>query len=157
MIDERTLNDSIHLRPKPVRIKIEFSDDTGTKYAFNIEGTSKENVSKLIDFAQSVSSKERDAKQDEPVDTNFARIYDLIRVNFKFGSFTSKDIKEAYEHDFQIPIGLSVVSTYLSRLAHRSLLMRDRNGSGWIYKLAKIQEYTQNQELSTLTGTEITP
>ena len=157
MIAERTLNDGLHLKPKRVRIKIEFSDDTGTKYAFNIEGTSKENVSKLIDFAQSVSSKETRLNEDEPLDTNFSRIYDLIRVNFKFGSFTSKDIKEAYEHDFQIPIGLSVVSTYLSRLSHRNLLLRTRNGSGWIYKLPRIEEHTENQQLNTVATTDITP
>lgn len=157
MIEEKPLNDIFTPKQKSVKIKIEFSDDSGTKYSFNIEGTSKENISKLIDFAQTVSSTEANNPENEPVDTNFARIYDLIRVNFKFGSFTSKDIKEAYEHDFRIPISLSVVSTYLSRLAHRNLLLRSRNGSGWIYKLTKIEETKPNQQMNMLAHGEIPP
>ena len=43
---------------KSVKIKIEFSDDSGTKYSFNIEGSSKDNINKLIDFAQTISTKQ---------------------------------------------------------------------------------------------------
>src|SRR5271166_4200010 len=100
---------------RPVKIKIEFADDAGTKYSFNIEGTSKENIGKLLDFAQAVSTKESQNMQpQEPMDTNFARVYTLIQDRFKFGSFTSSDILEAYHEEFHIPTSLSVVSTYLS-------------------------------------------
>jgi hypothetical protein len=129
---------------RPVKIKIEFADDTGTKYSFNIEGTSKENIGKLLDFAQAVSTKEsQNLQSQEPMDTNFARVYTLIQDRFKFGSFTSSNILEAYHEEFHIPTSLSVVSTYLSRLASRALLTRSRHGSGWIYKLPKIQQPVQ--------------
>lgn len=132
-------------RPKPVKIKIEFNDDSGTKYSFNIEGTSKENIGKLIDFAQLVSSKETTTTQNDqvPIDTNFARLYGLIENRFRFGSFTSSDILEAYQDDFHTRTSLSVISTYLSRLANRGLLTRSRHGSGWIYKLPRFEQPTQ--------------
>ena len=154
MIEDNIAVDTTYKKQNPVKIKIEFSDDTGTKYSFNIEGTSKENIAKVIDFAQSVSSKDTPTTGNEPIDTNFAKIYDLIRANFKFGSFNSTDIKDAYQHDFQIPIGLSVVSTYLSRLARRNLLLRNRNGSGWIYRLPKSH---LNQQPNMLTTGQIAP
>lgn len=137
---------------KPVRVKIEFADDSGTKYSFNIEGTSKENISKLIDFAQSVSAKQpaQADQPQEPMDTNFARVYTLIQDRFRFGSFTSSDVLEAYQEEFKLSASLSVISTYLSRLATRNLLTRSRHGSGWVYKLPKVQ---QSQEV---TG-DITP
>jgi hypothetical protein len=129
---------------RPVKIKIEFADDSGTKYSFNIEGTSKENIGKLIDFAQTVSTREpHNTGQQEPMDTNFARVYTLVQDRFRLGSFTSNDILEAYLEEFQTPTSLSVVSTYLSRLASRGLLTRSRHGSGWIYKLPKIQQPIQ--------------
>lgn len=157
MTNNSELPNSYRANQNPVKIKIEFSDDTGTKYSFNIEGNSKDNISKLIDFAQAVSSSDGNHESPEPIDTNIAKIYDLIRTNFKFGSFTSGDIKDAYEHDFQIPIGLSVVSTYLSRLAHRRFLLRSRNGSGWIYKLPRTQQNNDNQDSNILATGQITP
>jgi hypothetical protein len=141
---------------KHVKIKIEFSDDSGTKYAFNIQGTSKENIAKLLDFAQSVSSHNKQGSQDGPVDTNFAKLYNLLESKFRFGSFTSSDVLEAYQADFAVPTTLSIISTYLSRLARRGLLLRSKHGSGWIYKLPKKQDHVkapipgQNEEPSLL-------
>ncbi len=130
---------------KPVKVKIEFADDSGTKYSFNIEGTSKDNIAKLIDFAQTVSAKQPLDQPQEPMDTNFARVYTLIQDRFRLGSFTSGDILEAYLEEFKAGTSLSVISTYLSRLTRRGLLTRSRHGTGWIYKLPKTQ--TQPQAL----------
>ena len=142
----QTDNDTTPVAPirKALRIKIEFSDNTGTKYSFNVEGTSNENITKLIDFAQSVSAETKSVPA-QPLDTNFTKLFELIKTNFRFGSFTSGDIKDAYEHDFQIPISLSVVSTYLTRMARRNLLLRSRNGSGWTYKLNKLEQTLTEQ------------
>ena len=123
---------------KAVKVKIEFTDTSGTKYSFNIEGNSKENISKLLDFANSISTKEADNPENtEPMDTNFGRVYTLIQDRFRLGSFTSTDILEAYREEFHATTSLSVVSTYLSRLAQRGLLRRSRHGSGWMYTLPK--------------------
>jgi len=125
-------------RPKPVKVKIEFTDNSGTKYSFNVEGSSKENITKLIDFAQTISTKSQ--VQDEvSIDTNFAKLYGLLESRFQFGLFTSNDVLRAYQQDFQVPTSLSIISTYLSRLAHRGLLTRTRHGSGWVYKLARTE------------------
>jgi hypothetical protein len=143
--EEIPLSTAFKPSQRPVKIKIEFADDSGTKYSFNIEGTSKENIGKLLDFAQAVSTKDpHNAEQQEPMDTNFARVYTLIQDRFRLGSFTSSDTLEAYLEEFQTPTSLSVVSTYLSRLASRGLLTRSRHGSGWIYRLPKIQQPIQN-------------
>ena len=127
---------------KAVKVKIEFADDSGTKYSFNIEGSSKENIAKLIDFANSVSAKQPQSQDQpqEPMDTNFARVYTLIQDRFRFGSFTSGDVLEAYQDEFKVSTSLSIISTYLARLAARNLLTRSRHGSGWIYKLPRVQQ-----------------
>ena len=127
------------VRPKPVKVKIEFTDDSGTKYSFNVEGSAKENITKLIDFAQSISGKSQ-IQDQTPIDTNFAKLYGLLESRFQFGLFTSNDVLRAYQQDFQVPTSLSIISTYLSRLTNRGLLTRTRHGSGWVYKLARTDE-----------------
>ena len=130
------IQNDIPNRPKGLKIKINFTDDAGTKYSFNIEGSSKDNITKLIDFAQTMSAQTH-SDETSTFDTNFAKLYGLLESRFQFGLFTSNDVLRAYQQDFQIPTSLSVVSTYLTRLTNRGLLTRTRHGSSWIYKLAR--------------------
>jgi hypothetical protein len=135
---------------KNARVKIEFTDSNGAKYSFAIEGKpSKENMSKVIDFVETLSSSgpAQQEQQQFPIDTNFARVYGLIENKFKFGSFNSSDVLDAYVEEFEIPTTLSTISTYLSRLAERGLLSRSRNGAGWIYKLVRIEQSQIQGEL----------
>jgi hypothetical protein len=126
-----------------VKIKIEFSDDSGTKYSFNIQGSSKDNIQKLLDFAESVSSKNALPNEEQVVDTNFAKLYGLLESRFRFGSFTSNDVLKAYQQDFAQTTTHSIISTYLSRMTRRGLLNRIRQRSGWLYRLARTEEQRQ--------------
>jgi hypothetical protein len=136
-------------KKKNARVKIEFTDSNGAKYSFAIEGRpSKENMSKVIDFVEAMSGVEAQPEQQAPIDTNFSRVYGLIETKFKFSSFNSSDVLDAYVYEFDLPTTLSTISTYLSRLAERGLLNRSRNGAGWIYRLVK-QEQPPVKELST--------
>ena len=134
------------------KIKIEFNDVEGAKYSFAVKGgVSKENMIKLIDFVQSVSPKttqnsstltDSNHSSDDPMgtDTNFARVYLLLETKFRFGSFTSTDVREACHDELGLVLSLSTASTYLSRLTERDLLTRSRNGAGWIYRLARPEQ-----------------
>lgn len=123
-----------------VKIKIEFSDGSGTKYSFNIQGSSNNNIQKLLEFADSVSAKNNIPNDEQVVDTNFAKLYGLLESRFRFGSFTSNDVLKAYHQDFAQATTHSVISTYLSRMTRRGLLSRVRQGSGWLYKLTRTEE-----------------
>jgi len=135
------LGPAFQQKTNQVKVKIEFTDNSGTKYSFNVEGGSKENIDKIMELAQSISSKQSESiiSNEPPIDTNFAKLYNLLEQKFPFGSFSSSDVLEAYQDEFQTPTSLSIISTYLSRMASRGLLSRTRNGAGWIYKLVKAQ------------------
>ena len=138
----------------PPKVKIEFTDQKGAKYFFAVQGPSKENMSKLLEFVESISETQTDIQPEaeQIADTNFSKVYGLVQNKFRFGSFTSSDMLEAYEQHFQLKSTLSTMSTYLARLAERRVLTRSRNGSGWIYRLArqvKPQEDTLSMEATT--------
>ena len=67
------------------------------------------------------------------------RIWSLIESKFPYGGFTSTDILELYEDQYNEPIKLSIISTYLSRYSERGRLARTRQGKEWIYKMIKQQ------------------
>lgn len=124
---------------KAMKIKIEFTDDSGARYSFVVEGSSKEKINKLIEFADATSSNSA-ITEDDLNNTNFSKLYGLLESRFRFGTFTSTDVLRAYELDFNTPTTLSVISTYLARLAKRGFLTRARHGSGWNYRLARTEE-----------------
>jgi len=56
--------------------------------------------------------------------------YDKVRLvidkHFPTVWFSSKEVHSIYEEEFKEPISLSTVSTYLSRMAERGVLMKNR-------------------------------
>ena len=126
---------------KQTKVRVDFTDSTGSRYSVSVDSPSKENLTKLLDFVESISAHSPQNEQDSQVaDTNFSRLYELVETKFIFGSFTSADVLDAYQHQYRLPSTLSVVSTYLARLANRGFLTRSRSGLGWVYRLNKTTE-----------------
>ena len=122
------------------KIKIEFNDGDGGNYSLSLDGSiSRDKVLKIIDMVELIDGNKNDNnKLNLSKDTSFGKIYDLIENKFPLGSFTSTDILEAYEDEFNITIKLSTISTYLSRLEQKKLLIREWTNSGWLYRRVRI-------------------
>jgi len=125
------------------RFKIELEDAEGSKYNLSLEGNvSKDKIMKIVEFMDLLNiepgngTRETEVAKLAPVSVG-QRISSLVEGKFPYGSFTSTDILELYEDQFNEPIKLSVVSTYLSRYSERGRLARIRQGKEWIYKAAR--------------------
>ena len=131
------------------RIKIQLEDSDGGKYDFALEGNiSKNKIIKLIEVLDLMETKSNDTiespkpRENENLTSIGSKIWNLIEQKFPHTAFTSSDILEIYEDDYQEPIQLSVVATYLSRYYDRGKLSRNKRGKEWLYKVARkpIQE-----------------
>ncbi|MDC0927758.1 hypothetical protein OAQ30_01895 [Nitrosopumilus sp.] len=67
----------------------------------------------------------------------------LLQSFFPIGKFTSTNILEKYEDEFNQPVKLSVISTYLSRFASKGRVERARTGREWTYQSIKIIQKQQ--------------
>src|ERR687889_2871866 len=74
-----------------------------------------------------------------------SKIWDIIEHKFPYSTFTSSDILEIYEDEYNEPIQLSIISTYLSRYSDRGKLGRSRKGKEWIYKITRPSQVIENQ------------
>jgi len=63
------------------------------------------------------------------------RIRVIIEKYFPLVWFSSKEIQSAYESEFREPISLSTVSTYLSRMAGRGLLIAKSESRAKRYRM----------------------
>jgi hypothetical protein len=129
------------------RFKIELEDAEGSKYNLSLEGNiSKDKIMKIVEFMDLLNIESNGNSDSEIYNNNKStpasvgdRIWSLIESKFPYGGFTSTDILELYEDQYNEPIKLSIISTYLSRYSERGRLARTRQGKEWIYKMTKQQ------------------
>ena len=121
------------------RIRINLEDQEGAKYKFDIEGNvTKDKVLKLFELMDLMNIEE---EQNIPnLDSIGGKIWNLIENSFPTGRFTSSTVLEEYEDEYNKPIKLSVVSTYLARFASRNKIQRTRVGREWSYQIIRIAQ-----------------
>ena len=121
--------------PVRKRVRVEFQDESGTKYTLGIEGRiSREKVLKIIDMMELVEGQEtlEGPKIDES--TTFGRLLRAIDASYAGKEFSSADLARDLEEELGAKVSLSTVSTYLSRLAERGVLKRQKFGNSWVYR-----------------------
>ncbi len=124
------------------KVKIEITDEEGTKYSLALDGAFTQNkvmrMMELLDLlGQSDHASHSAVAPDES--TTYGRILKLIEASYPAKEFSSADIARDYEDKHGMPIPLSTVSTYLSRLADRGALKRQKFGNSWVYRLSHLQ------------------
>ena len=123
------------------KVKVEFQDDNGTKYSLAVEGRlSREKVLKLIDLMELVDSSPGVEQPKIDGSTTFGRVLKIIQEGYLAKEFSSADISRDYEQAHGEPIGLSTISTYLSRLNERGYLSRQRFGASWVYRMVHLKQ-----------------
>ncbi|HEV8404342.1 MAG TPA: hypothetical protein VGQ13_00380 [Nitrososphaera sp.] len=129
------------------RFKIELEDAEGSKYNLSLEGNvSKEKILKIVEFMDLLNIEPNGNDTNETRNNSSSpgsvgdKIWSLAETKFPYGGFTSTDILELYEDQYNEPIKLSIISTYLSRYSERGRLARNRQGKEWIYKITRQQQ-----------------
>jgi hypothetical protein len=125
------------------KIKIQLEDAEGGKYNLSLEGNlSKEKIMKVFELMDLINlgGKSNNGLMDtESQNKNLvsvgSKIWGIIENKFPYNTFTSSDILEIYEDEYNEPIQLSIISTYLSRYSDRGKLARNRKGKEWVYKI----------------------
>ncbi len=132
----------------PVRkIRVEVFDEQGNRYKITFEGhVTREKALRLLDLVEllggmpGINPKWSRAPSEL---TKYDRVRLIIDKHFPIVWFSSRDIQSMYEQEFKRPIGLSTVSTYISRMSNHGFLMKAGNRSHRRYRIAtKIMKRT---------------
>ena len=121
------------------RIRIDMEDADGARYDIKIEGNvTRDKVLKIFEMMDLMNI------EDEQEVTNMnsvgSKIWHIVDKFFPVGKFTSTNILEKYEDEFNEPVKLSVISTYLSRFSSKGRIDRVRTGREWTYQTIKISQ-----------------
>ena len=121
------------------RIRIDLEDTEGAKYNFNLEGNvTREKILKIFELMDLMNIEE---DQNTPnLDSVGSKIWNIIDKFFPVGKFTSSEILEKFEDEYNEPIKLAAISTYLSRFASKGRIERTRTGREWSYQTIKLTQ-----------------
>ena len=124
---------------KQKRIRINLEDQEGAKYKFDIEGNvTKDKVLKLFELMDLMNIE--DGQNTPDLNSVGGKIWNIVENSFPAGRFTSSSVLEKYEDEYNEPIKLSVVSTYLARFSSRNRIQRTRVGREWSYQIIRIAQ-----------------
>jgi len=121
------------------RIRIDMEDSDGARYDIKIEGNvTRDKILKIFEMMDLMNIEE----EQEPtnMDSTGSKIWHIVDKFFPMGKFTSTNILEKYEDEFNEPVKLSVISTYLSRFSSKGRIDRARTGREWTYQTIKIAQ-----------------
>jgi len=124
------------------RIRIDMEDSDGARYDIKIEGNvTREKVLKIFEMMDLMNIE--DEQEVTNMDSVGSKIWHTVDKFFPVGKFTSTNILEKYEDEFNEPVKLSVISTYLSRFSSKGRIDRVRTGREWTYQTMKISQKQQ--------------
>ena len=117
-------------------------DSDGARYNIKLEGNvTRDKVLKIFEMMDLMNIEEE--KEVTNIDSVNAKIWHIVDKFFPVGKFTSTNILEKYEDEYNEPVKLSIISTYLSRFSTKGRVNRTRTGREWIYQTIKIAEKQQ--------------
>ena len=123
------------------KMRIELFDTEGNKYKIAFEGQiTREKALRLLDLVELLGGMPSSEASPRPISSNELSKYDKVRMiiqkHLPIAWFSSKQVRSSYEQEFKEPISLSTVSTYLTRLTDRGLLLKMKASNHLKYKVA---------------------
>ncbi|MGD8708501.1 MAG: hypothetical protein PVI88_07460 [Nitrosopumilaceae archaeon] len=124
------------------RIRIDMEDSDGARYDIKLEGNvTRDKVLKIFEMMDLMNIEEE--QEITNIDSTGAKIWNIVDKFFPMGKFTSTNILEKYEDEYNEPVKLSVISTYLSRFSTKGKINRVRTGREWTYQTIKLSQKQQ--------------
>ena len=113
-------------------------DADGARYNIKLEGNvTREKVLKIFEMMDLMNIEEEEHEVTN-MDSVGSKIWHIVDKFYPIGKFTSSNILEKYEDEYNEPVKLSVISTYLSRFSTKGRVNRARTGREWTYQAIKM-------------------
>jgi hypothetical protein len=124
------------------KMRVELFDNEGNRYTVSFEGQiTRDKALRLLDLVELLGGMPNESASQKPESmvtgallSRFERLRSVIQKNFPIVWFSSRDIQSVYEQELKEPISLSTVSTYLSRMTGKGLLLRTGENNNLRYK-----------------------
>jgi hypothetical protein len=126
------------------KMRVEIFDKEGNRYTVAFDGQiTRDKTLRILDIAELLGGMSNESQIPNSSTSSlpkmlsrFEKVQQVIQKSFPLVWFVSKDVQLVYEQELKEPISLSTVSTYLSRMTNKDLLIRTGTGNSVKYKTA---------------------
>ena len=140
------------------KMRVELFDSDGNRYTIAFEGQiTRDKALRLLDLVELLGGAPGEgptvgagASLPNRMLSRFEKVQLVIQKSFPLIWFSSKDIQSVYEQDLKEPVSLSTVSTYLSRMTSKGILLRTGGTNNLKYKTVSLPQATIKQGISDL-------
>lgn len=152
----KAVNNPCGVHQMPARkIRVELFDSDGNRYTIAFEGqVTRDKALRLLDLVELLGGAPGEgptvgagASLQNRMLSRFEKVQLVIQKSFPLIWFSSKDIQSVYEQELKEPVSLSTVSTYLSRMTSKGILLRTGGTNNLKYKTAIISQATIKQRI----------
>lgn len=153
----KVVNNPCGVHQMPARkIRVELFDSDGNRYTIAFEGqVTRDKALRLLDLVELLGGAPGEgptigagASSPNHMLSRFEKVQLVIQKSFPLIWFSSKDIQSVYEQELKEPVGLSTVSTYLSRMTSKGILLRTGGANNLKYKtVSNIPQATIKQRI----------
>ena len=124
--------------------------NNGDRYTVTFEGQiTRDKALRVLDLVELLGGAPATNSEPNNQAAEVSKI-DKVRLvaekNFPVGWFSSKDLQDSYEKQFNEPIRLSTASTYLSRLTDRGYFIKKGSANQMRYRIMTAISSQQIQE-----------
>ena len=127
------------------KMRVELFDNEGNRYTIAFEGQiTRDKAIRLLDLVEllgGMPGENNNQSSNLAARNNLSRFDKaklIIQKRFPLIWFSSKEIQSSYEQELKEPISLSTISTYLSRMTNRGILIRSGQSNILKYKMVSI-------------------
>jgi hypothetical protein len=121
-------------------MKVDVVDGSGNRYTVTFAGNvTRDKAMRLLEIVELLGGMPENTNLESSPRINelskFNKIRLIVEKHFPIVWFTSIAVKAMYEQEFREPIGLSTVSTYLSRMTQRGFITENSISNHKRYKI----------------------
>jgi len=121
------------------KMRVEVFDGGGNRYTITFEGqVTREKAIRLLDIVELLGGMPGVNLSEGQTISDLSKqdkVRLLVERNFPIVWFSSRDVQGLFEKELKEPISLSTVSTYLSRMADRGILVKSSASNKRRYRI----------------------
>jgi len=129
------------------KMRVEVFDGGGNKYTVTFDGqVTRDKALRLLDIVELLGGMPGMSPQEGSSPSNMSKLEKVrlvVEKYFPIVWFSAKDVRNVYEQEIKEPIAMSMVSTYLTRMADRGMLLNTRLSNSKRYRLVTHETESQ--------------
>ena len=123
----------------PVRkMRVEVYDESGNRYTISLEGRiTRKKALRILDMVELLGGiPGGKPEMERPYESSkIDKVRFVVEKHLPLVWFSAKDAQSIYEQEASEQISLSTITTYLSRLSERGLLLKERRANRVLFRL----------------------